>query len=49
MSKKLLYSLLAAVMVASLVLTACGTPAATEKAPAEPAGGGKKAYADMTL
>ena len=36
MSKKLLYNLLAALMLASLVLTACGAgaPAATE-APAE--------------
>ena len=48
MSKKLLYNLLAAVMLASLVLTACGAPAATQ-APAEPAGGGKKTYADLTL
>jgi len=49
MSKKLLYNLLAAVMLASLVLTACGAPAAPEEAPADPAGGGKKTYADMTL
>lgn len=48
MSKKLLYNLLAAVMLASLVLTACGAPAA-QQAPAEPAGGGKKTFADMTL
>jgi simple sugar transport system substrate-binding protein len=49
MSKKLLYNLLAAVMLASLVLTACGAPSAPEQAPAEPAAGGKKTYADMTL
>jgi galactofuranose transport system substrate-binding protein len=54
MSKKLLYNLLAIVMLASLILTACGAPAATEKAPAatqapaQPAGG-QKTYADMTL
>jgi len=48
MSKKLLYKLLAIVMLASLVLTACGSPAATEKAPAEPASS-QKTYADMTL
>jgi ABC-type sugar transport system substrate-binding protein len=49
MSKKLLYNLLAVLMLASLVLTACGAPAATQQAPAEPAAGGKKTYADMTL
>ena len=49
MSKKLLYNLLAVVMLASLVLTACGAPAAPEEAPADPAAGGKKTYADMTL
>ena len=48
MSKKLLYQLLTVVMLASLVLTACGSPAATEKAPAEPASAAKT-YADMTL
>jgi simple sugar transport system substrate-binding protein len=48
MSKKLLYRLLAVGMLASLVLTACGAPAATE-APAQPAASGQKTYADMTL
>jgi simple sugar transport system substrate-binding protein len=47
MSKKLLYKLLAVVMLASLVLTACGgAPAKTEEAPAATT---KKTYADMTL
>jgi putative multiple sugar transport system substrate-binding protein len=36
MSKKLLFSLLSVLMLASLVLSACGTPAATQ-APAKPA------------
>lgn len=47
MHKKLLYNLLALVLLASLVLTACGAPAATQ-APAA-SSGGKKTYADMTL
>jgi simple sugar transport system substrate-binding protein len=50
MSKKLLYRLLAVVMLASLVLTACGgAPAATEKAPADVPASAAKTYADMTL
>jgi galactofuranose transport system substrate-binding protein len=49
MSKKLLYKLLAVVMLASLVLTACGAPAATENAPTEAPASAQKTYADMTL
>jgi simple sugar transport system substrate-binding protein len=52
MSKKLLFNLLAVLMLASLVLSACGAPApaATEEpaAPAAPAAA-KKEYKDMTL
>jgi ABC-type sugar transport system substrate-binding protein len=48
MNKKLLYNLLAVVMLASLILTACG--GAPTQAPAQPAAsGGAKTYADMTL
>jgi len=47
MSKKLLYNLLAALLLASLVLTACGAQAT--EAPAAPAASAKKTYADMTL
>jgi len=54
MSKKLLFNLLAVVMLASLVISACGAPAATEKAPepaapAAPAAAKVYTYADMTL
>jgi len=52
MNKKLLYNLLAVVMLASLLLTACGsstpTPAPAAQQPAS-SGGGAKTYADMTL
>jgi simple sugar transport system substrate-binding protein len=54
MSKKLLYNLMAALMLASLVLTACGAPAATQ-APAKPAeptaapAAKVWTYADMTI
>jgi galactofuranose transport system substrate-binding protein len=51
MSKKLLFNLLAVLMLASLVLSACGAPTqpAATQAPAQPAAGGQKTYADMTL
>jgi galactofuranose transport system substrate-binding protein len=54
MSKKLLFKLLAVLVLVSLVLTACGTSATEEPAaPAaqEPAAstGGEKTYADMVL
>ncbi len=48
MSKKLL-NLLAFLVVASFVLTACGSPAAEPAAPAESAAGATKTYADMVL
>ena len=48
MSKKLL-NLLAILVVASFVLTACGSPAAEPAAPAESAAGATKTYADMVL
>jgi len=48
MSKKLFYSLLAVLILASLVLSACGVPA-TAAAPAKPAAGAAKTYKDMTL
>ena len=47
MSKKLFYSLLAVLILASLVLSACGAPATA--APAKPAAGAAKTYKDMTL
>jgi simple sugar transport system substrate-binding protein len=47
MSKKLLFNLLAVLMLASLVLSACGAPATA--APAKPAAGAAKTYKDMTL
>lgn len=52
MSKKLLFKLLAVLVLTSLVLTACGGSATEEPvAPAaqEPAAGGAKTYADMVL
>jgi len=50
MSKKLLFNLLAVLMLASLVLTACGAPA-TAKAPAATEAPAKKVwtYADLTV
>jgi len=54
MSKKMFYSLLAVLMLASLVLSACGAPAApaqpaATQAPAQAPAGGAKTFADMTL
>jgi len=51
MSRKLLYNLLAVLVLASLVLTACGAPAAPAEEPAAPAEEPAKVwtYADMTI
>jgi galactofuranose transport system substrate-binding protein len=49
MSKKMFYNLLAVLMLASLVLSACGSPAAPAPAATEAAAQKVYTYADMTL
>src|SRR6266498_3422704 len=49
MSKKLFYNLLAVLMLASIVLSACGAPAPAQPAATEAAAKKVYTYADMTL